>query len=176
MGVRLDAGRDADQKPRTMTCRARRHALNGEGAQAVDLVERVDDDPGHTGTQCSCDLLGGLVVAVAHEILSGRPSRKRDGHLPTGRDVERHLLLDGERSHRLAQEGLGRVRDAFSETRNSFAAAAAHVVLVVDEHRCADVLRELQQVDPADAQVTVSGDSGGVGKQVPKDRPVGWRR
>ena len=107
------------------------------------------------------------------EVLTARPSRERDSHLPAGRDVERHLLLDGQRGHRLAQEGLGRVGDAIPETRNGLAAPRAQVVLVVDEDRCADLLRELQEVDPANAQVTVTGDCGRVGKQAPLDRPVG---
>ena len=176
MGVSLDTRRHANQQALAATRRAGCHARSAEGAKPDDLVERVDNDPADAGTQRGCELLGGLVVAVAHKLLTARSSRERDGHLPAGRDVERHLLLEGQRSHRLAQEGLGCVGDAGPETGNSLAAPIAHVVFVVDEHRRPDLLRQLQEVDPADTQVTVAGDRGRVGKQVPKDRAVGWRR
>ena len=103
------------------------------------------------------------------------PPTSTDGHLPSGRDVERHVLLEDQCSHRLAQKSLGRVGDTAREAGDGLAAPFAHMVFVVDEDRCADLLRELQEVHAADAQVPVASDGGGVGEQVPEDRPFGWR-
>ena len=125
-----------------MTRRAGCHARGAQSAQPADLIERVDDDPADADAERRRELLGGLVVAVAHEALTRRSSRERDRQFPTGGDIERHLLLEGQRRHRFAQESLRRVGNAGLEALGSLAAPIAHVVLVVDEHRCAYVLRE----------------------------------
>jgi len=43
---------------------------------------------------------------MEHELFASRATRERDGHLTAGRDVKRHVLLDGQRRHRLAQKAL----------------------------------------------------------------------
>jgi len=52
-----------------MTRRAGCHARGAQSAQPADLIERVDDDPADADAERRRELLGGLVVAVAHEAL-----------------------------------------------------------------------------------------------------------
>ena len=68
--------------------------------------------------------------------------------LAARRDVEVHALFVGQPGHGAAQEGLGGVGDTVPPGRDRLTAGMAQVVLVVDEERCAELLHQLQQVDP----------------------------
>ena len=105
------------------------------------------------------------------EALAPGPSGESDGKLAPGRDVKGHPLLQCQCRHRLAQEGLRRVRDAGAEALDRLAAPAAQVILVVDEQRCAELSCELEEVNPADGEVPVSSHRRGVGEQSAVDRP-----
>ena len=168
--VRLDAGSHADQQARPGSRRLRRGARLGQLGQAIYLVEGVDHDPADTCGERGLELFVGLVVAVAHEALTGGPAGDRDGQLTAGRDVEGHALLERQRHHRLAQEGLRRIRDAGAEAGDRLAAPVAHMLFVVHEHGCPVLVRQPHEIDTADAQVTVFGDRGSVGEKPGVDR------
>ena len=67
-------GRDPDQNRRRRAARGLDAQACGAArrSQAVDLVEGVDDDAADSGTEGGCELLGGLVVAVEHELFASR--------------------------------------------------------------------------------------------------------
>jgi hypothetical protein len=49
------------------------------------------------------------------------------------------------------------------------------MILVIDEHRRAELVDKLEQIHTADAQVTVGGHRARIGKKVPINRAVGRR-
>ena len=97
----------------------------------------------------------GLVVAVQHETLGRHARREGDVQLASRRHVEVHALLEGHACHGPAQEGLGRIGHALAPRVDGLTAGAAQVLLVVDEQRRSELLRQLEQVDPADVQVAL---------------------
>jgi hypothetical protein len=78
--------------------------------------------------------------------------------LATGRNVEVHALLVGQTGHGEAQEGLGGIGDTVAPRRHRLTAGVAQMVLVVHEKGCAELLRQLQQVDAADVQMALLVD------------------
>ena len=98
---------------------------------------------------------------------AGTLAERRHMELAAGRDVEVHALLVGQPGHGPAQEGLGGVGDTFAPGGDGLPAGVAQVVLVVDEERGAELLRQLQEVDPADAEVPLLVHGGGARQEVP---------
>ncbi len=141
--------------------------------EARDLVEVVDDDAAHAGRQGRRQLRLRLVVAVHHEAIGGDAGGQRDRQLARRRHVEAHPLLVGQPGHGLAQERLGRVGHTVSPGRDRLPAALPEVRLVVDEQRRAVLLRQGEQVHPADREPTVVGDPRGGRQQVSCDRSPG---
>ncbi len=92
------------------------------GLETTYLVEGIDDQAPDPGAEGGGKLFGRLVVAVEDEALTGCPAGEGDGQLAPGRDVEGHVLFQGERRHRLAQEGLRRIGDAGTEPGHRLAA------------------------------------------------------
>ena len=87
--------------------------------------------------------------------------------LPAGRDIEVHALLVSQTGHGAAQKGLGGVGDAVAPRRDRLTAGVAQMVLVVHEERCAELLRQLEQIDPADVEVALLVDRRRTRKEVP---------
>ena len=83
-----------------------------------------------------------LVVAVQHEPVAGRTRRERDVQLAAGRHVEDHALLERQLRHGAAQERLRRVRDPVGKRGDRLATTCPQVLLVVDEQRRAELVRE----------------------------------
>ena len=162
--VRLDSGRDPHQDLRSL--RSPGDGLQ-EATQAGDLVERVDDDPADALPQGCRQLVGRLVVAVKDEPLRRDAAGECDMELATGRDVEVHALLVGQTGHGEAQEGLGGIGDTVAPRRHRLTAGVAQMVLVVHEEGCAELLRQLQQVDAADVEVALLVDRRRAREEMP---------
>ena len=149
-------GRDPDEDLGPV--RSRRDGLE-QAAEAVDLVEGVDDDAADAplaGPSASSSV--DLLLPCRTSRSGGHAGRERDVELATGGDVEVHALLVGQPGHGPAQEGLGGVGDAVAPGRDRLAAGVAQVVLVVDEERRAELLGQLEQVDAADVEVALLVD------------------
>ena len=162
VGVGLDARRHAQQHLRHDA------VLAVQAFQAVELVERVDDDAPDAGPPSGAQLVVGLVVAVQHDALAGHVGGQRDRQLTRRRDVEVHALLVREPGHRPAQERLGRVGHAVPERGDRLPAARPQVRLVVDEERRAVLVGQRVQVAPPDQQLPVRPDLGRVRQQPPR--------
>jgi hypothetical protein len=80
--VRLHADGDTDHDVGAHLVFAR------EGGEAVDLLERVDDDPPHLGFYRPSQLSGRLVVAVQADPLRRETGGERDGQFAAAADVE----------------------------------------------------------------------------------------
>ena len=166
VGVGVDPGRDPQQDVGRGS-----DPLLVEHVEAVELVERVDDDVTHTGRDRLTQLVDALVVAVQHARRGGHAGRQRDVELTAGRDVEQHPLLVREPRHRPAQERLRGVDGTLvTERGDGLAAARPQVRLVVDEQRCAELGRQLLDRAPTDRQPPVGTDVGGVGEQSAGER------
>ena len=145
-------------------------AGGGEGVEPVELVEGIDDDVADTGGDRRLQLGGRLVVAVQDARRRRHPGGERDVQLATRGDVEQEPFVVGEPRHRLAQERLGGVDHPLpTEGANGLAAAGAQVLLVVDEHRGAELGGEVVDTAPPDREVPVGGDPSAVGEEVPFD-------
>ena len=173
MRVRLDAGRDPHQDLGPLA--SGRDGLQ-QGAEAGDLVERVDDDAADALLQRRRQLVGRLVVAVEDEPLRRDAGRERHMELATGRHVEVHALLVGQPGHGPAQKGLGGVGDAVAPGRDRIAAGLAQMVLVVHEERSAELLDQLEQIDAAHVQVAPLVDRRRTREEMPLQRRGGDSR
>ena len=151
---------------RTRTCcRCRRAAA--AASRRRDLLERVDDEVPDTGVEPVLDLGDRLVVAVEVDALGGKASGAGRGQLAAGGDVQREVLLGHQLAHRPAAEGLARVDDlvevgARPEGRVIGAALVAQRLLVVDEQRRAELVRQVHDVAAADLEVAGGVVHGGV--------------
>ncbi len=74
--------------------------------QAVELVERVDDEATDPRGARHPELFDALVVAVQDETVGGEAGRERDVKLSPGRDVEPEVLLVDQPRHGAAQKRL----------------------------------------------------------------------
>ena len=103
VGVRLDPGRHPDHHPRGGA------ELGGDGGQAVDLVEGVDDDPPDAEADGPDQLDAALVVAVEADALHREAGPLGHRQLAARADVEVQPLLGqppdgGRRQEALAGE------------------------------------------------------------------------
>ena len=135
VGVGLDAELDAQHDGRAQV------VLGGCHGDALDLLERVDDDAPHAVRERRVDLLEALVVAVHADGLTGHLGLTGDGEFAAGADVETQALLDDpardvRREERLARVvDVGHRADVAERLRERLAVGAgapAHVVLVDD--------------------------------------------
>ncbi len=145
MGVGLDAGGDAHQHVRLG------QAAGDERLDAVELVERVDDDAPHSGLQRGCELGFRLVVAVEDDPGGREADALRDVQLAAGGDVEVQAFLLDEFGHGDAEKRLARVGHRVgTEGVAVFAAAEAQLVFAVDVERRAEEVGELLDVAAAE--------------------------
>ncbi len=100
------------------------------------------------------------------------PRTARHLELPTGGDVEPEAFVFDESRHREIEESLGGVEDTVAEVLPVLAGPAAEFLLVVDEQRCTEALRQLHQVAAAECAATVGTDTG----RAPEKRKVERRR
>ena len=163
VGVRLDAGRHPRQHLRPVG--SRRCGLQ-EGTQARHLVERVDDDPAHAVLQGRPQLVDRLVVAVEDQPRRGDARGESDMELPAGCDVEVHPLVLSQTGHGAAQESFGGVGDAVAPRRDRLPARMAQMLLVVHEEWRAELLRQLQEIEAADAEMPLPVDRGRAREEV----------
>ena len=168
VGVRLDARRHAHEDRDG----AAGTAVPRHGAEPVQLVERVDDDPADARLHGAAQLRGVLVVAVQHQPVGRHAGGQGGVQLAAGRHVEAHALFVHEPRHRRAQERLGGVGHAFAPGRRACRQRAPQMGLVVDEHRGPVLGGQRQQVDTADGDVPVGADGGAVGEQARPDRAL----
>src|SRR5690606_38272850 len=146
--------------------------LGREISDALDLAERVDDDPSDPCVARRTDLRVGLVVAVQADLSGGYASAQRDGELARRRRVDAqalgaHPARDGDR-----EEGLSRVVDVHAGADRSeggleglpvVPGPRAQVALVEDEGGSAVLCRELTDADAGEGHlaVVVAHRSGG---------------
>ena len=78
-----------------------------------------------------------------------------------------HALIVGQTGHGEAQEGLRGIGDAVAPRPDRLTASVAQMVLVVHEERRTELLRQLQQVDAADVEMTLLVDRARARKQLP---------
>jgi hypothetical protein len=107
---------------------------------------------------------------VHHQALGGHAGGPGDVVLTAGGHVEVAALLGGQLRHGRAEERLGGVVDARAEGGDRFAAPGPQVGLVVDEQRGAELAGELERVAPADDELALVADGGGVGEQRERER------
>ncbi len=165
VGMRLDARSDPDEDGDVPVAAA----TACQPFEAADLVEAVHYQAADADFEAPPELGVGLVVPVQNETRHGYAGRKSDVHLPACRDVEPHAFLVRELRHRLAQERLRRVCDSIAPGGHRFAAAFAHVKLVVYEKRRAELVHQLQKVDAANRQSSVLTNPSRRRKQVQAD-------
>src|SRR5665647_3169236 len=155
VGVCLDADGDADHDG----C----HDIEplGRSGHPLDLIEGVDDDAADSVSQRSLDLGNALVVAVEADSMAGKTGSDRHGQLTAGADVQPQALLVDPPRHRSAQERLAGVVDvgaaaeimeALIESLFELLCTRPEVVLVNDVCRCAEVFRDLADVEATDGQ------------------------
>ena len=152
VGVRLDTDGGAHQDA------LRAAALEAEPAQPLDLGQRVDHDPGHSGVECGDQLGSRLVVAVQQHPVAGEAGADGDRELAAGADVEAQpLLLDPARDGG-AEERLGGVEHHCAAERLAIVPAAAPQVGLVEQKGRAAVLgHQLAHVVPAEHEVPLVG-------------------
>ena len=147
VGVRLDAGRDAqlglDAAP------FRHHA-----AQQLELVGPVDDDRAARFRR-EGELFGGLVVAEEVDPVGGKPGAKGEVELARRHDVEAETLLRHHPEEGRAGEGLGRVEHlaGAAHRADELGRSLPDCVLVVDVERGAVLGGEVDEVAAADLHV-----------------------
>ncbi len=132
-----------------------RHWIALHSLDAVQFVERVDNDSPDTGLDCLLQLVGRLVVAVHDEPTRRDAGSEGDLQFATGRDVEAHAGVVGELRHGSAQECLGGVDDSVRERFYGCVALVAKVLLVVHEEGTTEFGGEVECVAAADRQSTV---------------------
>ena len=108
-----------------------------------------------------------LVVAVEVDALRREAGGAGGGQLAAGGHVERQVLLGHELAHRAAAERLAGVDDLVqvgerAEGRVIGAALVAQRLLVVDEQRRAELVRQVDDVAAADLEVAGGVVDGGV--------------
>ena len=98
------------------------------------------------------------------ELVRVDPGRQCNGELTARGDVDAQTFLDSQSSHCPAQKRLACVDDvAGTERSDGLTTAVAQMLLVVHEHRCSELGREVEGTHPTDSQLAV--DNGcGVGK------------
>ena len=135
VGVRLDPGRHPDQDPRPGAGQV------GVVGEPGDLLEGVDHDVPDPGRHRLLDLGGQLVVAVQRDQRRVHPGGQRHRQLAAGAHVHAEALFGHPAEHRARAERLGRVGDVRvrPERLHVLAGPAAHVRLVGDEHRGAEL-------------------------------------
>ena len=149
VGVRLDAGRDAQQHLR--------HPSVGDvhPLQAIEFIEAVNDDATDAGVAGHAQLVITLVVAMQDEPVGRDIGGQRHMQLSTTRYVDAHALFVDQPSHGRAEERLGRVSHSVPEGGDRLAAARPEVGLVVDEHRRAIGRSQRVEVAPGDQQLAM---------------------
>ena len=145
--------------------------LGVQGVEAIELVERVDNDARHTRGPSHAELVDALVVPVEDQALGRKPRREGDVQLTAGGDVEPQAFLVDEPGHRPTQEGLGRRRSRRPAPKAATASRhrARRCVLVVDEERRAVLGHEVDEVDAADRQTVSRVDGRRVGQEMARD-------
>ncbi len=165
--VGVDARRDAQVDLRSG------QPLGDERLDARQLLEAVDVDVVHAGSEPHAELVDALVVAVEGAALGRHPGGEGDVQLAARGDVEQQALLVGEAGHGGAEEGLRGVdHPVGTEGVERLAATVAQVLLVVDEHRCAVLGGEVDDAHAADGERAVRLDRRRVGQQRQRDRPA----
>ena len=145
--VRLDARRHAHQHGRRACPSA------DERLEAVELVERVDDDPADAGVERGAQLGGRLVVAVEHDAL-GRETRRaaRRAARRRSRRRGRDPLRRRGAPSRCRGTPCSRTRRRPPKLGAVLAAPGAQLVFVVHVQRRAELAREAVEVDAADRE------------------------
>ena len=143
--------------------------------QAVDLLDRVDDDATHADLDGTAQLGDGLVVAVQADVLGRELGAQCDSELTAGADVEPQTLLDhpargGDTEERLA----GVVDVGVRERVTEGASPGAEVVLVDDVGGGAELSGEVGDRLPRHRQHTI--DLGHVLRPQMIDQLVGVLR
>ena len=165
VGVGVHARRDPQQDVRPGS------ALPVEELEPVELVEAVDHDVAHAAGDRRAELVETLVVAVERARRRGHAGGEDDMELTAAGDIEEQPLVVGQARHRPAEERLGRVDHAARAERvDRVAAAGAHVGLVVDEQRRAELLGQGDDRATADLERSVRADGRGVGQQLERQR------
>ena len=161
VGVRVDAGRHPQQYVLGLSGLAR------QAFQQLKLVEAVDHHPADGMLQCLLQFLRGLVVTVEVHVLQGRAGVGYGRQFPAGDDVETQALLAEHAGQRRVDERLAGIRDlgargALAELVDEGTAAGAYGRLVQDVYGRAVLLGQGLSGAPADDQVPVGVDLGGV--------------
>ena len=163
--------------------RSASEAVSSRRPSRRDLVEGVDDDA------ADAVLEGGRPARPSDLLLpwrtsrsAGTPADERHVELAARRHIEVHALLVGQAGHGTAEEGLGGVGDPVAPGRHRLSAGVAQMVLVVDEERRADTVRQLEKVDATDVEVALlvrrSPSAGGGAAPAARWRrrgPSAWR-
>ena len=131
----------------------REAVLGMQADQAVQLVERVDDDPADPISTRHTQLGLGLVVAVENQPISRDTCDDRCMQLATAGNVEMQPLLVDQSGHRHAEERLTGVRHTLTERFHSFATPGPQMRLVVNEERCAVFRGEFRNITTTNHEV-----------------------
>ena len=163
VGVRVDARRHPQQYVLGLA------SLAGQVVQQFQLVEAVHHDPADGLLQRLLQLLRRLVVAVEVHVLQRRAGVDNGGQLAAGNHVEAQPLLAehaGQRGVDVRLAGVGHLGSgrAPAELSDEGTALGAYSRLVQHVDRRAVLVGQGLSGTPADDQVPVSVDLGGVGK------------
>ncbi len=182
--VGLDAGGHPDHDP------GGRPEVGRDLREALDLRERVHDDPAHAEGDRPAQLGVGLVVAVQPDPRHREAGPLGDAQLSRGADVEAEALLGDPTGDRRAEERLAGVEHVVRRERVAEGARPrAQVLLVQDVRRGVELGHQVGDRDAADDEVAVDLARGarpqlrhqhvGVARLAqprrPAQRPVGVR-
>ena len=109
----------------------------------------------HAGLDPSAQLAHRLVVAVKHQAVPGHARGQRHVQLASGGHVQAQALGVHEARHGDTEERLGCVGHLRPERGHSLAAAAAQVLLVVDEQRRPVGFGHLEHIASPDDEPTL---------------------
>ncbi|CAB4607768.1 unannotated protein [freshwater metagenome] len=158
VSVRFNPGSDANERLRN------RQAFRNERFDAIDLVERIDDDATDTFGHRTPEFRGALVVPVQNKTIGGNPCRTGDVILASGRHIEIAAFFDSKAGHRLAKERLGREIHADTKRGNCFTTTRTKVFFVVDKERRTELLSEFKSVAATDDELALVANRGRIGQ------------
>ncbi len=154
MGVRLDSRRDPDED------RRRVEALPVQLLEPVQFVERIHHDALHPGLERHPQLGHRFVVSMHDHARAGYAGLERNEQLATGGYIEAHALFMGHPGHLRAHECFGGVVGVAVERVRGCPAAAAEVLLVVDEERRPELVGQPDHIASCQRQTAVWGYDG----------------
>lgn len=151
MGVNINAWIDAEHDV------DRRSPPGDQLSEEIDLVEIVDHDPADTSVDRFTQLGHALVVAVKRDFGGRHAGTKGHEELAAGDDIDAQSFFPQDPDDSRREKGLGGIDHAAAriDRRELIAPGTGdrpQRLLVIDVDRCAMLLGEPCERDPADLQ------------------------